>query len=191
MRINTSPAPRTGLRTARIVRGAAAAVAAPLLLVACSSTDEPSSAAAVTITDQWVKAADGGMSAAFGDLSNADDRPRTVVSATSPAAGRIELHEVVAESNGTKTMRPKPGGFEIPAHGTTRLRPGGDHIMFMGLNGPLRTGSETSVTLTFDDGSTATFTAQVRDFAGNQENYAPDHANGDSSTGAQTPAHDG
>ncbi|BDT91851.1 MULTISPECIES: copper chaperone PCu(A)C [Nocardia] len=181
-------------RAARILRGAIAAAAVPLLLTACSSADKKeaaTSAAAVTIADQWVKAADGGMSAAFGDLINSGDTPRTVVSATSPASGRIELHEVVADANGTKAMRPKRGGFVIPAHGRTRLRPGGDHIMFMDLRGPLRTGSETSVTLTFEDGSTTTFTAQVRDFSGNQENYVPDHAGGESHAGAQTPAHGG
>ncbi|WP_159846887.1 copper chaperone PCu(A)C [Nocardia sp. CY41] len=181
-------------RAAHVLRGAIAAAAVPLLLTACSSADEKdtaTSAAAVTIADQWVKAADSGMSAAFGDLINSGDTPRTVVSATSPASDRIELHEVVADANGTKAMRPKRGGFVIPAHGRTRLRPGGDHIMFMDLRGPLRTGSETSVTLTFEDGSTTTFTAQVRDFSGNQENYVPDHADGESHAGAQTPAHGG
>ncbi|MEV6257265.1 copper chaperone PCu(A)C [Nocardia sp. NPDC051911] len=190
MTVNLFVAPRT----ARFLRGALAAAAVPLLLTACSSADKTgtvASADAVTISDQWVKAADSGMSAAFGDLTNSGDTPRTIVSAASPASGRIELHEVVTDANGTKAMRPKPGGFVVPAHGRTQLRPGGDHIMFMDLHGPLRTGSETSVTLTFDDGSTTTFTAQVRDFAGNQENYVPDHTGGEAHAGAQTPAHGG
>ncbi|MFC9440223.1 copper chaperone PCu(A)C [Nocardia sp. NPDC057030] len=187
MRTLTSYSTR-GRRSARVLRGTAAALSIPLLLVACSSTDRSEARAAdsVTITDQWVRAADGEMSAAFGELSNSSDKARTVVSATSPASNRVELHEVVADGGGAKTMRPKAGGFVIPAHGKAELRPGGDHIMFMGLTGPLRTGTETPVTLTFDDGSTTTFTAQVRDFSGNQENYAPDHANG-----AQAPAHGG
>ncbi|PXX71032.1 hypothetical protein DFR70_101453 [Nocardia tenerifensis] len=187
MRTLTSSSART-LGAPRVLRAAAAALAVPLLLVACSSNDKAEARAAdsVTIKDQWVKAADSGMSAAFGVLDNSGDTARTVVSASSPASGRVELHEVVADAGGAKTMRPKAGGFVIPAHGKTELRPGGDHIMFMGLTGPLRTGAETPVTLTFDDGSTTTFTAQVRDFSGNQENYAPDHA-----SGAQTPAHGG
>ncbi|MFI9503231.1 copper chaperone PCu(A)C [Nocardia sp. NPDC052566] len=173
--------------TARVLRGAAAALAVPLLLVACSSKNdaEPAkSADAVEIKNQWAKAADSGMSAAFGELVNSSDRTITVLSATSPAAKSVEMHEIVADAAGNKTMRPKPGGFVIPAHGSTTLRPGADHIMFIGLNAPLRTGSETPVTLTFGDGSTKTFTAQVRDFSGNQEKYAPE---GD----AQTPAHGG
>ncbi|MGK8557109.1 copper chaperone PCu(A)C [Nocardia gipuzkoensis] len=194
MPTSTFEPPHFASRTARLLRGVAAAAAVPVLLVACSSndkTDAASSTDTVTISDQWVKAADSGMSAAFGDLTNTGDTPRTVVSATSPASGRIELHEVVTNANGTKTMRPKQGGFVIPAHGQKRLRPGGDHIMFMDLHGPLRTGSATSVTLTFDDGSTTTFTAQVRDFSGNQENYVPDHGSGAPHAGTQTPSHGG
>ncbi|MCP2317977.1 hypothetical protein APR12_003330 [Nocardia amikacinitolerans] len=175
-------------RPSRVIRGAVALAATPLLLVACSSNDStPASARAadaITIQDQWIKAADSGMSAAFGELTNTGDKALTVVSATSPASERVELHEVVADATGTKTMRPKKGGFVVPAGGSLALAPGADHIMFMGLNGPLRTGSETPVTLSFDDGSTMTFTAQVRDFPGNQENYVPD---GDHHAGAPAP----
>ncbi|WP_228000680.1 copper chaperone PCu(A)C [Nocardia australiensis] len=190
MPTRTSPS-----RSARLLRGAVAVAVTPLLLVGCSSNDNPAARAAdsITISNQWIKAADSDMSAAFGDLNNAGDKDVTVVSATSPASNRIELHEVVASADGTKKMQPKEGGFVIPAHGTTPLRPGANHIMFMGLNGPLRTGAQTPVTLTFDDGSTTTFTAQVRDFPGNQENYAPEgEMSGDASPHAgHSPAHGG
>ncbi|MFR9749962.1 copper chaperone PCu(A)C [Nocardia sp. 004] len=204
--MNTTPVNplRPASRTARILRGAAATAMVPFLMVACSSNDETaatSAADAVTISDQWVKAADSGMSAAFGILNNDSDTPRTVVSASSPASERVELHEVVTDASGVTAMRPKPDGFVIPAHGQKNLEPGHDHIMFMDLLGPLRTGSETSVTLTFDDGSATTFTAQVRDFSGNQENYAPghadpdhagdDHAHDEPHSATRTPAHGG
>lgn len=179
----------------RLRRAAAAALvaAAPLVALGCSSesgdSGAPSDAAsAVTITEQWAKAADSGMSAAFGQLRNNADTDVTVVAATSPASATVELHEVVTGDDGVKVMRPKPGGFRIPAGGELALEPGGNHIMFMGLRGPLRTGSEAPVTLTFDDGSTTTFTAQVRDFPGNQENYEPGGEHGD---GAAAPGHGG
>lgn len=174
----------------RFRRAAVALAASPLLLVGCSSTDDaPTTAAdAVTIQEQWIKAAESDMSAAFGELANGTDRDLTIVSATSPASATVELHEVVTDDSGAKVMRPKKGGFTIPAHGALALRPGADHIMFMGLNGPLRTGSETPVTLTFDDGSSMTFTAQVRDFPGNQENYVPDEDHGASGS---APSHGG
>ncbi|MFD0366257.1 copper chaperone PCu(A)C [Nocardia sp. GCM10030253] len=184
-------------RNSRLLRAAAALAAVPLLIVGCSSNDKdaaPTKAAdSITIEDQWIKAADADMSAAFGDLNNSSDKPVTVVSATSPASGRVELHEVVAAADGTKKMQQKKGGFVIPAHGTAALRPGADHIMFMGLKAPLRTGAETPVTLTFDDGTSTTFTARVRDFPGNQENYVPEgeHTGGAPTPTQQTPAHGG
>lgn len=177
---------RSGLRRAAVV----ALMAAPLVALGCSedSGAPADSAAAITISEQWAKAADSGMSAAFGQLHNAGDTDVTVVSATSPASATVELHEVVTGDDGVKVMRPKAGGFRIPAGGELALEPGGNHIMFMGLRGPLRTGSEAPVTLTFDDGSTTTFTAQVRDFPGNQENYEPGGEHGD---GAAAPGHGG
>ncbi|RJO70976.1 copper chaperone PCu(A)C [Nocardia panacis] len=162
----------------RLLSGAVAVLAVPGLLIGCSSNKDDAAAKAadsLTIKDQWVKAADAEMSAAFAELSNTGDKPISIVGATSPASRTVELHEVVPGADGAKTMRPKPGGFVVPAHGSTKLVPGGEHIMFMGLTGPLRTGSETPITLTLDDGSTKTFTARVRDFHGNQENYAPEH----------------
>lgn len=169
------------LRTGGFARrvGAAAAVATLALLpVACSSSQTASDATGkaadrITLTDQWIKAADSGMSAAFGTLSNTSDQPINLVAATSPASATVEIHEVVPDAAGEKTMRPKAGGIVIPAHGSATLEPGGDHLMFMGLKAPLRTGADTPITLTFSDGSSTTVTAQVRDFAGGKENYQP------------------
>ncbi|MFC9898418.1 copper chaperone PCu(A)C [Nocardia sp. NPDC127579] len=162
-------------------RVAATVAAASFLLAGCSSTGDnaPESAAdAVSVTDQWVKAAPEGMSAAFGTLTNDSDRPVTVVSGSSPVSATVELHEIVTKADGTKVMQPKAGGFTIAPHTGLTLSPGADHIMFIGLHQALRTGSDTSITLVFDDGSAETFTAQVRDFPGNQENYDPDGEHG-------------
>ena len=151
--------------------------AAPL--AGCSKTetapkasDASDAAKVVTIGDQWVKAADSGMTGVFGTLKNSGKDEVTVVSATSPAAGRTELHEV-AGTPGSMTMRPKEGGFTIPAGGSHALAPGADHLMLMDLKAPLPVGTDVEITLTFKDGSTLPFTAQVRTFPGADENYQP------------------
>ncbi|NKX86058.1 copper chaperone PCu(A)C [Nocardia coubleae] len=182
--------PRTRLRSPRVVRGFGAAVAMATLAAltaGCSGAESVSAgtapnAAPVSMTDQWIKAAESGMSAAFGNLRNTGDAPVTLVAATSPASQRVEIHEVVPDSTGTKTMRPKQGGITIPANGEVTLKPGADHLMFMDLVQPLRTGAQTTITLTFADGQTLVVTAQVRDFAGGKENYAP---------GTESPSHSG
>jgi copper(I)-binding protein len=162
----------TTVKTAR--RWATAIVAAALVLgtAACAQEDTPATPTpTVSITDPWVKAADSGMTAAFGTLVNNTDTEIAVVSAASPASP-MELHEVVME-DGVMTMRPKDGGFVIPANGTHTLEPGGDHLMLLDIASPVAAGDEVEFTLTLSDGSTMTFTAVARPFAGGNETYDP------------------
>lgn len=146
------------------------------------------SGAAVTISDAWVKAADSGMSAAFGTLHNDSKTDITLVSATSPASSMLQLHETVADASGAMVMKEKSGGFVIPAGGDFVLQPGGNHIMLMDLTAPLKAGEDTTFTLTFSDGSTTEFSAPVKDYSGANENYQ----GGDmqmSPTPSTTPSH--
>jgi copper(I)-binding protein len=125
----------------------------------------------VTLSDGWVKAADSGMSAAFGELTNAGSDDVTVVSATTEASSMLELHETVENESGEMIMREIEGGFVIPAGDTLALEPGGSHIMLMDLTDPLEAGEEVTFTLTFADDSTYEFTAPVKDYSGANENY--------------------
>ncbi|WP_431930080.1 copper chaperone PCu(A)C [Nonomuraea jabiensis] len=142
----------------------AAAAAAP--------TATASPAAALTITDPWIKTSEKGMTAAFGTLVNNTDAELTIVSGTSPLSPKVELHEVV-DSGGKMVMRPKKGGFVIPARGTHQLTPGGDHIMLMDITDKVEPGAEVPFTMTLADGATMQFTALGKDFAGGKEDYQP------------------
>jgi len=154
---------------------AAPALALLLALTGCqSSADEAASPdLGLTITDPWVKAADEGMTAAFGTLVNSTDQDITVVAAQS-GVSRMELHEMAAGDDGAMVMRPKEGGFVVPADGSLTLAPGGEHIMFMDLSAPLVPGDEVEVTVVAADDTTVTFTAPVRTFTGAQEDYVGD-----------------
>ncbi|HIE62351.1 MAG TPA: copper chaperone PCu(A)C [Microbacterium sp.] len=150
-------------------------VAAALGLAGCASAGSGTAAAteadSVTITDAWVKAADSGMSAAFGELENSGDTDATIVSVSSDASSMMELHEVVDDGTGSMVMQEKDGGFVIPAGGSLTLEPGGYHFMLMDLTAPLVAGDEATFTVTFEDGSTMEFTAPMKDFTGADENY--------------------
>ncbi|ACZ21116.1 uncharacterized conserved protein [Sanguibacter keddieii DSM 10542] len=170
------PAPRLSQR--RSVPSLALAVASLVVLAGCSTADADQPAASgasagdsVTVDDAWVKAADSGMSAAFGDLTNTGTDDVTVVSVTSPASTALELHETVENESGAMVMREKQDGFTIPAGGELLLEPGGNHIMLMDLTEPLVAGDEVTVTLTFSDDSTLDLTAPVKDYAGANESY--------------------
>ncbi|WP_299563650.1 copper chaperone PCu(A)C [uncultured Mycolicibacterium sp.] len=166
----------------RMPRRAFVALAAGALLAAgCTDAAEPQDgplAERVSVSDAWAKAVDAGMTSVFATFANDGVRDAQLVSAASPVAATVEIHEVVSDGAGGSRMQPKAGGITVPAHGRTELAPGGDHLMLMDLRHPLRPGDEVELTVTFADGSTLPVTAQVRDFAGAQENYSggADHA---------------
>lgn len=152
--------------------------AAALALTACSSSPvegEPETTVtagdSVSISDGWVKAADAGMSAAFGEIANDSDQDLTIVSASTEASTMVELHETVENDSGEMAMRPIDGGFVIPAGGTLSLAPGANHIMLMDLVDPVQAGDEVTFTLTFSDDSTFEFTVPAKDYSGANENY--------------------
>jgi len=150
---------------------------------ATADTTEPGATAAttaaesLTITDPWVKAADTGMSAAFGTLENTSDTDINVVSATSSSATMMELHETVSDSAGVMVMQQKEGGFIVPANGSYEMAPGANHLMMMGLTAPLIAGVDATFTLALSDGSTCEFTAPAKDYSGANENYDDSETN--------------
>lgn len=73
-------------------------------------------------------------------------------------------------------MQEKKDGFTIPAGRSLSLKPGGDHIMVMGLAKPIKPGEEISLDLVTADQQTIPVTAVAKDYSGAQENYAPGEA---------------
>ncbi len=57
----------------------------------------------------------------------------TLVSVSTPAAERGEIHDMTMTDDGVMKMRHLADGLEIPAGGTVELKPGGMHLMFLGL----------------------------------------------------------
>ncbi len=135
-------------------------------------SSEPASAG-LTVTDAWAKAAESGMTAAFGTLTNNGSAPVTVVSAATDASDRTELHEMVMK-DGEMVMQPKVGGFEVPAGGSFELAPGGSHVMIMDVKKAIKPGDTVRVTLTLDTGGPVEFEAVAKDYAGADESYQPE-----------------
>ncbi len=142
------------------------------------ATPGQSASGTVSLRDPWVKAADSGMTALFGVLENHGTADITLVRVTSPASSMIQLHETVSNAAGGTTMQEKPGGLLVAAGGRHELSPGHDHIMLMGLTGPLKAGSTATFTLVFSDQTTVDVTAPVRTYNAAQESYAPGATSG-------------
>lgn len=152
--------------------GAASASGSPS--VSRSSSPSASSTGGgcpVSVSDAWVKAADSGVSAAFGVVRNDSSAEVTIVSASSPVSTMTQLHETT-EVDGTAKMS-EVGQLQVPANGDLTLEPGGNHIMFMALTGPVTAGQDVPITLTCLGGGTAEFSAQARTFTGANESYQP------------------
>ena len=79
--------------------------------------------------------------------------------ASSAAAEVVELH-THTNDNGVMRMRQIPE-IELPANSTVELRPGGLHVMLIGLQRDLKVGDEVTVTLEFNDGSQRDVSAEV------------------------------
>ncbi len=157
-------------------RALALSAAAALALAGCGSTGAStteSASTALTVEEPWAKASEGPMTAAFGIIKNESDADITIVSATTSASGHTELHEVV-DQGGKMIMRPKEGGFVVPANGEHVLQPGGDHVMIMKMTEPVTAGDQVTVTMTDKDGKDYEFTALAKPYSGAEEEYKPD-----------------
>ena len=91
------------------------------------------------------------------NAGTADDR---LVSASSPVAGKTQLHAMKMEGDVMK-MGELGDGVVIPAGSSVTFAPGGSHIMFMDLTQPLVEGTTFTVTLTFEKAGTVDVQLEV------------------------------
>ena len=70
-----------------------------------------------------------------------------LVSASSPVAGEVQLHEMAMEGNVMKMRQVKD--IAGPSGGEVELKPGGLHLMLMNIKAPLAAGETIPVKLKF------------------------------------------
>lgn len=98
-------------------------------------------------------------SAAYGHIAIAEGKD-TLVAASTPVAETVELHEHIHD-NGVMRMREVADGLPIEAGKPLEMKPGGLHIMLLGLKGPLDAGTEIDLRLQFASGKTIDLTVPV------------------------------
>ena len=86
--------------------------------------------------------------AAYMTLMNTGSSADRLVSVSTPAAKKAELHNHFMEG-GLMKMRPVEA-VEVPPGGSATLQPGGLHVMLMGLTQPLVEGRSFPLTLNFE-----------------------------------------
>ncbi len=88
-----------------------------------------------------------------------------LIGASSPAAGKVEVHTMSMKDN-VMVMRPVEGGLEIPAGASVELKQGGEHLMFMAVKEPFKQGGSVPVTLEFEKAGKVEVTLPVKSAAG-------------------------
>lgn len=147
-----------------------------LLLTAAMLAALPGVAAAGSVGDisvehAWSRATPPGASAGavFMTLGVTGKTADRLVKVDSPAARAAELHTMSVDG-GVMKMRPV-AAIEVKPGSKTELKPGGLHVMLIGLVKPLVEGEAVSLTLTFEKAGRVDVKAMVRK-AGAQANDA-------------------
>jgi hypothetical protein len=108
--------------------------------------------AQVSVAQPWSRATPPGakIGVGFMRLKNAGSAAARVIGASSPVAGRVEMHVTTRDGDVMKMRQVQ--SFEIPAGGSFELKPGGAHLMLMGLARPLNKGERVPLTLKIQRG---------------------------------------
>jgi copper(I)-binding protein len=124
--------------------------AAMLLCLTVFATAATARPPGVQARGAWIQATPPGATTAAGYVTLTNTGPVTdrLMGAHSAAAAQVVPHHM-SMAGGIMRMRPITGGLPIAADATVKLAPGGDHLMLIGLKGPLVAGRHVKVTLDF------------------------------------------
>jgi copper(I)-binding protein len=112
------------------------------------------------VNDAWARpAASGGNGAAYFVIENGSGQDDALVSASADIASAVELHMTMVHGGDTMEMQMQEN-VAIP-RGRTEFKPGGLHVMFIGLTRDLKVGDTFDLTLDFRDAGEMKVTVTV------------------------------
>ncbi|WP_431269255.1 copper chaperone PCu(A)C [Dankookia sp. P2] len=131
----------------------AVAALLPILAPLRPSAAQQPSGSVIEVERAWTRATGptAQTAIAYVALRNRGAAPDRLLSASSPDARAVEMHETTMEG-GVMRMRPVEGGVAVPPGGIVRLEPdgGGVHLMLVGPTHPFARGERVPLTLTFE-----------------------------------------
>jgi periplasmic copper chaperone A len=134
-----------------------------LLLSACGGGMKNASGK-LEVRDYWARTAmKGGNGAAYMMIDNGTAVNHELIGASSDIADATELHLSKME-NGVMQMVQQMA-VALPAGEMVEFKPGGLHVMFIGLKQDLKVGDTITLTLKFKDHEDITLTVPVKDAA--------------------------
>ena len=126
------------------------AFAASLLLAGAALAQTAATQAQVEVKDAWARATPGKAENGAAYLTIVSPVPDRLTGVSTPVAKKANLHNMTMEG-GVMKMRPL-SEVDLPAGQPVTLKPGGTHIMLMGLNRQLTPGEHFPLTLSFEKG---------------------------------------
>lgn len=140
------------------------------LLVSASSH-----AGEIAIDNAWIRSAPPSVTvlAGYMTIENHADKDVTLISASSPAFERVELHRTMLH-NGMMHMEPVES-LAIKAHGSVRFEPNGYHLMLNKPKQKIGKGDAITVTLIFADRRVETQLTVQEDGGSAEENTQRHH----------------
>lgn len=134
----------------KILLSLTVAVSVAVAMLANPALAHEHKAKGLSISHAWaratVKSAKTG--AAYLTINNAGARADKLVAVKSGMARKTQIH-LSSMHKGMMKME-QVHGVAVPAGGMAELKPGGYHVMFMGLKNPLKEGGSFPLTLVFD-----------------------------------------
>ncbi|MEY4592469.1 MAG: hypothetical protein RIR18_1364 [Pseudomonadota bacterium] len=115
--------------------------------------------AEVSVDGAWVRGTVAKQTATGAFMTLKTAKATQLISAASPVAEVVEVHEMVMDGNMMK-MRALPK-LDIPANTPVELKPGSYHIMLMSLKKPLVDGEKVPLTLHFENAAKQKETLEV------------------------------
>jgi len=124
--------------------------------------------AQIKVDNAWARATPPGAKIAAGYLTirNAGGADR-LVSATSPAAEKVETHTTVKDGDISRMREVK--GYAVPAKGTVELTPGGSHLMLVNIKAPFKDGDKVPLVLRFEKAGEVKVELAVRPLGASHE----------------------
>lgn len=151
-----------------------------LLLVAGASEDHhhhhadaaSADSKGIDVSGAWTRPASaGGMGVGYAKVTNSGAESDVLLGASSDAAERVEIHETTINADGVASMKPV-GSVEIGAGKSIELKPGGMHMMLIGLKEAIKDGGKVEVKLNFKNAGAVAVELDAK-------SAAPDAAGGD------------
>lgn len=133
-----------------------------LLMAACAD-DARVAPTGLRVADAWARptADTTRPSAVYLTLHNGSAAPDTLLTVRTTVARTVEMHRSATDADGVMRMRPVDH-VVVPPHDSVALRPGGLHLMLVGLRQPLRAGEQVALVLAFARADTLRVDAVAR-----------------------------